>query len=341
MRVVLLCQYSRGTCGVWSRVKADADKFVKEGNEVYVFSSDHIKGNKNKAPKIEILDDITIWRFPARKIAGESFMLWSGEWKKELINLKPDLIIAHGYRHPHTTQSLKISKRIGCKCFLVTHAPFVPKNITRSMFSAMMVNIYDKIYGPMTLNGFDKIIAICDWELKYLLEMGVDKDRIDVSKNKSNILFGTTHKFPLGNRDVLFLGRLAPIKDIPTLLKAAELLPEVKFSIVGPFEEGYAVELYELIEKMKLKNVQFYEPVNDIVEKIKIMDEHKIFVLPSIREAMPTALLEAKERNLILIASDNPGNREVLEKYDKGYLFPVGDYRKLAELIKEVNYGKR
>src|SRR3989344_129994 len=136
MRILELCPYSAGICGVWSRVREEAKRLVnREGNDVRVFSSNLVKGSGEKAQKEEVIDEFIVKRFPAIKLGGESFMYW--RFTKEALAFEPDIIIAHNYRHIHTTTALKIAKILRkkgkhVKVFLVTHAPFVEGDITRS-----------------------------------------------------------------------------------------------------------------------------------------------------------------------------------------------------------------
>ena len=63
-------------------------------------------------------------------------MTWNGGQKvvvKALGDFKPDIIIAHSYRHTHSVIASKIAKKLGAKSFLVTHAPFA--NVSRTSFS--------------------------------------------------------------------------------------------------------------------------------------------------------------------------------------------------------------
>ena len=60
----------------------------------------------------------------------------------------------------------------------------------------------------------------------------------------------------------------------------------------------------------------------------------KILVAPSRWEGMPYLLLEAVARKRKIIASDCPGNREVLKGYADAILFPVEDTDKLADLMR-------
>src|SRR3989344_9182704 len=186
MKVLELCHFSAGVCGVWSRVREESDRLAKLGHEVRVFSSYFEKGTNKIAPGSDSIGKIQIQRFKAKKLGGESFMSW--KFEKEALNYRPDVIIVHNYRQPHTTAALKIAKRLRrngspCKVFLVTHAPFVEGNITRSFAAKLVVKFYDRFIGPRTLDKFDKILAISNWEIPYLIKCGADKNRIIYIRN--------------------------------------------------------------------------------------------------------------------------------------------------------------
>jgi len=59
----------------------------------------------------------------------------------------------------------------------------------------------------------------------------------------------------------------------------------------------------------------------------------RVLVAPSRWEGLPYLMLEAVARKRRVIASDCPGNRDVLNGYDKAELFPVEDERALAALL--------
>jgi hypothetical protein len=146
MRILEIVPFSAGICGVWQRAKGEAEIFSRLGHEVFVFSSNAVKGCDKIANSEERLGRIKIRRFPYMKLSGESFMKW--DFEKEALQLKPDVIIAHTYRHIHTTKALKVAKKLRrmgmkTKVFLVTHAPFVEGNITRSLVQSAIVTLYD------------------------------------------------------------------------------------------------------------------------------------------------------------------------------------------------------
>ena len=106
LKILEICPYSSGICGVFTRVFTEAKAFKENGHDVMVFSSNAIKGAKGKAAAEDEIDGIKIKRFPYIKLGGESFMKW--DYQKEAIEYAPDIIIVHNYRHLHTTQALKI-----------------------------------------------------------------------------------------------------------------------------------------------------------------------------------------------------------------------------------------
>ena len=332
MKIAILTNFSHPSiCGVWSRVKQEGE-LLANFHEVRVFSSNSIKGTKKRSGKEETIGKLKIKRFNSIKLGGESFLYW--RFGKELIKFKPNVIIAHSYRQLHTTKALRLANKLKCKVFLVTHAPFVEGNITRTVLAKIVVRLYDRFIGHRTLNKFDKIIAITKWELPYLLNIGADKNKISYIPNGLDDKF-FTYKKTKEQEKIFFLGRVAPIKDIETLILAFSLLKNknIKLEIVGSYEEDYLRKLKNLINEKNIKNITFKEPIYNLDDKIKKIDSAKIFVLPSIREGMPQSLIEAMAREKIVIASDNTGSKEIIEDGKNGYLFKIGDYKDLARKI--------
>ncbi|MBX4196774.1 glycosyltransferase family 4 protein [Candidatus Pacearchaeota archaeon] len=332
MRILEVTNYSAGACGVGARAKHEAMLLAKKGYYVRLFSSNSVKGSTETAPAEEMFHEVKITRFPAVKLGGESFMSW--DYSKEALEFKPDIIIAHSYRHSHTTKALEIGKKIGAKVFLVTHAPFVKGNITRGFFAKIAVWFYDTFKGPKILNGFDKVIAISQWEIPYLKKLGVHDDKIVYIPNGIPDEFFTKPKKPQRSK-ILFFGRISPIKDLETLIEAVKMMKnKVRVEIVGPAEEEYRKRLQSLIDAYGLqKDIVFGDAIYSIKEKIEKMDSASIFVLPSKREAMPQALIEAMARERIVVASYNQGTADIIDNEVNGYLFEVGNAAALAHRL--------
>lgn len=338
MRILELCHYSAGGCGVWARVREESLRLAKKGHEVKVFSSYFEKGTHKILSSEGKIGDVKIQRFPATKLGGEGFMHW--DFEKEALQYEPEIIIAHNYRQPHTTKALKIARKINkrgkkCKVFLVTHAPFVEGNITRSVTATVVVKFYDKFIGPRTLNKFEKILTISNWEEPYLLNAGAKKEKIEYIPNGIPEEFYQQKKSKEENK-ILFLGRVAPKKKIETLIGAIPFLEDkkVEIEIVGPKEEPYFSEINKLIDDLNVRNrVKISDPIYEIKEKIKKLDSAKIYALPSRVEGMPQSLIEAMAREKIVIGSDSIAIRDLINDGKTGFLFEFNNPKDLARKL--------
>lgn len=341
MKILEVCPYSAGICGVWTRVFEESKRLSNLDFEMKIFSSNAVKGANKTAPAHEKIEGIEITRFPFKKLGGESFMSWNFE--KEALDYSPDIIIAHNYRHLHTTKCLKIAKRLKekgkkCKVFLVTHAPF-ERRLTRTFLQNLIVKFYDLFIGRKTINKFDKILAITKWELPYLLKLGAKKEKIIYSPNGISEEFFKQKKFKEDKNKILFLGRIAPIKNLEVLIKAMNLVKNKKIllEIAGPSEKNYFIKLKNLIQELKLNNrVKFSLPIYNLKEKIAKIDSCQIFVLPSKTEGMPQSLVEAMAREKIVIGSNSLAIRDLIKDGDNGFLFEFDAPKDLAEKINEA-----
>jgi L-malate glycosyltransferase len=332
MKILELTNYSAGICGVWQRVKQESEFLSKKGYNVMIFSSNFIKGKDKIASEFDETGNIRIRRFTAKKLGGESFMRW--DFEKEALKYKPDIIIAHSYRHLHTKKALKIAKKLGAKVFLVTHAPF-DRSSTRSFISKIIVKAYDIFIGKRILNKFDKIIVITKWEISYFLKLGCKKEKIIYIPNGISEEFLKQKKSKEQNK-ILFLGRISPIKNLETLILAMKFIKDRKIilEIVGPAERDYFIKLKKLIKEKKLsKRIKFSEPIYNLKNKIKKIDSCKIFALPSKSEGMPQSLIEAMVREKMVISSNNLGAKDLIINEENGYLFDIGNEKQLAKKI--------
>ncbi len=340
MRILEICIFSAGIDGVFSRVKQESLLLSKK-HDVLIISSNLTKGSSKIAKSAERFGKVRIRRFPAKIMGGESYIKFDDLdiVFRNAVDFKPDVIIAHCYRHKSMDLALKVAKLTGKKCFLVTHAPFATDE-NRSFAGKIAVKMYDKFIGPIKLKGFNKVIAITNWERPYLRKLWVPDNKIEYIPNGIPEEF---FKQPHGNENekILFLGRISPIKNIEVLIKAMKIIEDknIKLEIVGPAEKRYLEKLKDLVNKEGLyKKVTFSMPIYNLKEKIRKIDSAKVFVLPSKREAMPQALIEAMSRKKIVISSDNLGARELIDDGKNGFLFKHGNEKDLAEKIKMAFY---
>jgi glycosyltransferase involved in cell wall biosynthesis len=129
------------------------------------------------------------------------------------------------------------------------------------------------------------------------------------------------------------VGRLVPIKDHRTLLRAAALVSaagvDVRVLLVGsgPEREGLQSQATGPLEG----RVCFAGDSSRVPDMLNAMD---VFVLPSLNEGMSNTLLEAMACGLPVLATNVGGNPEIIENDVNGCLFTPGDAEWLADKLK-------
>jgi glycosyltransferase involved in cell wall biosynthesis len=104
--------------------------------------------------------------------------------------------------------------------------------------------------------------------------------------------------------------------------------PSASLAVVGG---GDVRPWKECAEKLGLgDSVRFPGKTEDVASWYR---QAAAFVLPSRREGMSNALLEAQSWGIPAVVSDISGNRAVVEDGINGIVFPVGDAHRLAEGI--------
>lgn len=129
------------------------------------------------------------------------------------------------------------------------------------------------------------------------------------------------------------IARLAPQKDIPTLLKAFKNLSDSNhYELVIVGDGVLKEELIKLAESMSLFNVTWRGKVSDVSIELARMD---VFVLPSLYEGFGLVLLEAMNAGVPILAARNSSIPEVLgENYP--YLFETGNDIELTVLLSKI-----
>lgn len=134
----------------------------------------------------------------------------------------------------------------------------------------------------------------------------------------------------------LFVGRLSEEKGIETIVRAAKLIPDVPFKIVG---RGPEMErLHRLADGVE--NVEFVGfRMGD--ELVQLYRGARAVLLPSrVQENFPLALLEAMAAGKPVIASDVGGVSEIVEDRVNGLLVKPIDLQGWVEAIMRLAYDE-
>ncbi|WP_017756541.1 glycosyltransferase family 4 protein [Calidifontibacillus oryziterrae] len=132
----------------------------------------------------------------------------------------------------------------------------------------------------------------------------------------------------------LFIGRFIRTKGIMEYIETAIKIKQqgynVKFQLLGKFEEQE--EINNLIKELEAEGTIEYLGYSDDVRKE--ISKADCVVLPSYTEGMSNVLLQAAAMKRVLIASNIPGCKEIVEHNLNGYLC---EPRSTDSLVKAIN----
>jgi glycosyltransferase involved in cell wall biosynthesis len=190
----------------------------------------------------------------------------------------------------------------------------------------------------------DSVVAVSDdvaEQLKSVFHLASSKIRIIINGIDVEAIRGTLANpewlpsvgaLP-GQRLITSVGRLMPPKGHRYLVEAMPYLTSrfgnLKLLLAG---DG---DLRESLEKQSQSLgvrdvVSFLGSRNDVREILALTE---VFVLPSTSEGTSMALLEAMAAGKPIVATDIPGNRDILKHEYNCLLVPPGNSEKLAEAI--------
>ncbi|OGH56892.1 MAG: hypothetical protein A3G34_06960 [Candidatus Lindowbacteria bacterium RIFCSPLOWO2_12_FULL_62_27] len=187
-----------------------------------------------------------------------------------------------------------------------------------SFFKQWWINLFG-FMSRVTYQYSDEIITLYSGNQLLQLEDGAPPAKLSIIPNGISVeaFSGFKCAFPKepGALYIGFVGRVVPIKDVKTFVKAVKIvkdrLPNVKALILGPTDEdeAYHQECRILTRMLSLDDViTFTGPIN-VKEYYPGLD---VVVLTSVSEAQPLVILEAHTQGVPCVATDVGACSEML-----------------------------
>lgn len=193
---------------------------------------------------------------------------------------------------------------------------------------------YEATVGRFILSRSARILAVSPSVQTHVLSLGTKPDRVTVIPNGVDLdRFQPRASGPLPDQTpvIAFVGRLIENKGPEVLLEALLRLHAdgVPFRAVY-FGEGPMRRQLESRARAAGAPISFTGHVPD--PENRLPDAHLV-VRPSLTEGLPLAILEAMACGVCVVASDIPGNRDLIEDERNGVLVRSRDPRQLAVAI--------
>jgi glycosyltransferase involved in cell wall biosynthesis len=232
---------------------------------------------------------------------------------ESLQKLKPDLVHASLTLSPLDFRLPEICEELEIPLVATFHPPFDSK--LRNLSSSTQFLTY-QLYAPF-LAQYDKVIVFSHLQRNLLVKLGVPRRKLIIIPNGVDIDkyspgFSEIKNQYQAKRLFVYLGRIAPEKNIESLLKAwkaSDLGNDCKLLIVGDgllkstLQPSYGIE----------QGIHWLGFIADEDTRIQILRGADAFILPSLVEGLSLSLLEAMACGTACLATDAGADGEVLE----------------------------
>jgi len=312
-------------------------------------------------PDTEYIDGVKIVRLNARRFSGFKInfrfalnQLWMARYANKYIK-QTDCNVVHVHNSVAGLSLALLNRKFRKKLFYTSHATRRTKEAVTSLsfmdkITLMLENeLVKRARKTITLNEMvrEKLITAVKIEPERVISLPViiDTEKFSPAIDVGNIKerYGLEGKFI-----VLFVGRIRADKGVEFLVKSADIVMnnsgtnDVLFLLVGPTEEFGSdkstqspylekikglIETYGLRQDVKLPGPLPYDDLR------KLYSASDIFVLPSLTEAMPTAVLEAMASGKAVIGTKVGGIPLQIKPGENGILINPANENELADAI--------
>lgn len=300
--------------GVWLK---NVCSILKKNHDITLLTSSF--------PGVEVpcnsIIELPSWKFPNslyRYMPKLKNLLTSGFFNNF------DIIHLHGFSVYATDFILKHKDRISTPILLSVHG-----NLQNQKMNILR-KIHD-IYALRNKNKIQHIIAVSQAEVDRLIELGFDKNKITLAYNGVTVKNIERHQ---NEEMILYLGRLAPTKNIELLLEAFHhsKFKESNLVIAGK-DFGSLTKLKKLTKKFNIEQrVSFLGEISED-KKYNLLSRASIFVHPSLTDIFSLTLLEAASVGVPCIAFDINGINEIFSEEKTGILVTPNDVMSLSTSI--------
>lgn len=230
--------------------------------------------------------------------------------RQALQRLKPDLVHANLTLSPLDFRLPDICQQLGLPLVATFHSPFDAR--LRNPTAATMRQLY-KLYAP-ALARYSSVVVFSQLQAQELVRLGVPHSRLTIIPNGIDSQRwcpgpSTMPEVFQKKRLFLYMGRLAPEKNVEALLKAWRTVrPEgCILALVG---DGPLRTSLPLASDHGLIHWWGYE--KSLEQRLNLLRVAEVFILPSFVEGLSLALLEAMAVGAACVATDAGAHGEVL-----------------------------
>jgi glycosyltransferase involved in cell wall biosynthesis len=312
-----------------------AGHLANKGHELFVVGHLPVKNRHMFLEEIQKLEEKNI-RFCSIQSISISIPVLVTEFpyflslEKILKEVNPDLVHINCLPFLSTFQAAKIARKFHIPSVVHVHGVIGKSNKLLDIAQYSFI----KTIGHSVFRDATFLVCLTENDAKEIQSCGCPPEKIRLVPNGVDVdKFTPCSK--IGDNLLLWAGRFVPAKGLKYLIEALHFVvknePAVKLVLVG--DGPFFSKVQNMVKKFDLeKNLIFKGRVShdDLPD---ILGTSSLYVLPSLKEGMPFALLEAMACGNAVICSDIPGINDVITHGENGLLVPTKNSKALANAI--------
>lgn len=300
-----------------------AEGFGKNGHKVCIHTALRIPGVKETLPKFEEKKYYMIKRYP---IFPYSFLMPEPYFKDSVFSLHNYSALMNDYF------ALMYPKR---KKVLTPYGT-ITYNLEQRQHQ-YLAPLYDKYIGKRTLFAMDKIVAMTPYEQKAIVKKYPKlKGKVVVSAAGIDFLKESSSQSPpFSFKYFLSIGRVAHTKRFEDMLHTLKSFPEYHYVLAGR-DLGYAAKLQNLATELGVDDrFHYLGRETKGQEKITLLKNASLFIMPSSAEAFSIASLEAFYYTGRVVGAKSGGIVDLYKEFG-GELYDIGNIIQMKSSISKA-----
>ncbi|MGC8820483.1 MAG: GT4 family glycosyltransferase PelF [Fervidobacterium sp.] len=264
-----------------------------------------------------------------------------------LQSIPPKADIYHSTTTGYASLSALMGKYVNNGKLIVTeHGIYHREREIEIMKSKTIAEIYKeawisifKMISELAYEECDYLTTLFEKNQLFQLELNADLEKMLVIPNGINVeKFGALKKIEHDTFNIGVVGRVVPIKDILTAIKAFDIvvkeIPNSRLYVVGPTDEDeeYFKRCINLVDILNLKDKVIFTGKVNVLEYYGMFD---LILLSSISEGQPLVQLEAMACGIPLVVTNVGNCPEIALDPDgqSGFVVEPKDYISMSEKI--------
>lgn len=289
---------------------------------------------------------------PLNYLLAPFFLFSEYQSLKQLVRkTSPSLIYAHWFM-PNAVIAAFVCRRFNIPLVFTSHSSDIQvmnKLPFGTRLARSVMNIVAKwtVVSKNTKSKAEKVFLPEDWA-RYsnrmkVISMGIDVKHITFSKNRVNK--SVRIEGLEGTADfMLFIGRLAEVKGVHTLIQATALMKGDNTKLVIAGEGPEMSTLMKLAENLGVREKTLFVGHVSGNTKNYLLSHAKLLIVPSTidrsrqTEGFPVVLMEGMAYGKVILASNVSGGESVLKDGVDGFIF---DHENPQDLADKISVGLR